>query len=288
MAELRVNKVRPVPIQPSSSPPHSHGDVSPSLLVPSQPLRSTSRGGRGGGSDGAPDYEYRYLVPITTFLTTFMFAANGWLKWGWVLGAVIGYFTNAVFLLYVLVTRDPLMANFVVFGLWTGFGTLVSDCYQVVHGILIYPQEGPFWGCSPQYMFWCSVPYMVQMAFLAYFFHVHLRLSLPFTCALNGVLGAALIGTVEFQAKEAQGWSYTEVPMVYQHLPWYIVLLQIPLCGSVPLAMKAMLTYTDSTRISLRNLLVASACGIVQSVGFPVFSIAAIHCVEAVSASIER
>lgn len=64
---------------------------------------------------------------------------------------------------------DPLLANLFVFGLVTGFGTIMADCYQVVNNILIYPREGPFWGCSPEYMFWCSCPYMVQFGAIAYY-----------------------------------------------------------------------------------------------------------------------
>jgi hypothetical protein len=227
-------------------------------------------------------YPYRYLAPLITFLASTLFAANGKLQLGWVLGHIVGYATNAIFLFYILITRDPLITNLFVFGLVTGFGTLVSDCYQVKNNILFYPREGPFWACSPEYMFWCSCPYMVQMGAIAYYLLYSRSYSVWKACFITGLVGAVLISTIEFQANSAQGWSYGNVPMVYKHLPWYIVLLQIPICGIVPWHVHNIVKYTDSKHITVRNLLLSAGMGAIQAITFPVVTIAALETVNCV------
>jgi len=183
-----------------------------------------------------------------------------------------------------VVSGDPLLANFFAFGLVTGFGTIMADSYQVNRGILIYPQEGPFWGNSPQYMFWCSVPYMVQFACVAYYLLAKRKMSLPATCLITGLMGAALIASIEFQAKSAQGWSYSDVPMVYKHLPWYIVLLQIPNCGLVPIHVSIMRSYVDE-RLPIRigDIAKSVGLGIIQAFVFPTSTILSLQGVNFVS-----
>lgn len=231
-------------------------------------------------STAVKHYPYRYLTPLVTFLASTLFAVNGKLQLGWVLGHIIGYATNTIFLLYILFTRDPLITNLFVFGLMTGFGTLLSDCYQVKNNILFYPQEGPFWACSPEYMFWCSCPYMVQMGTIAYYLLYSRSYSVRSTCFITGFVGATLVSTIEFQANSAQGWWYNNVPMVYKHLPWYIVLLQIPICGIVPWHVHKIVHHTNTKRITVKNLLLSAGLGMVQALVFPIVTITMLETVN--------
>ena len=68
--------------------------------------------------------------------------------------------------------------------------------------------------------------------------------------------------------------------MMYKHLPWYIVLLQIPICGVIPWYINNMVQCTDTKFITIRNLLLSAGIGVIQAIFFPIVTITTLETVN--------
>jgi len=139
----------------------------------------------------------------------------------WIYEVVTGAFLSAI-VIYILVTRERLLANLLVFGLVAGFLELVTDWYHVeVLRTLVYDRMSCSIWASPGYMPFGWAILLFQYGYAA------VRLSEFIGTAKTTVLliafGASMTPWYEELAWHAQHWHYQGSPAI-GHTPYWVSL----------------------------------------------------------------
>lgn len=153
---------------------------------------------------------------------------------GWTAASLLTAVLLAIYGLYLLVTRDPVIGRLLLFGMVVGFGELPADAFGVTTtSTLVYWPGGPFIWDTPLYMplSWSTV--IAQLGFIGAFL-------VPRWGARNAAIAMAIFGGInipvyEFLAKFAHFWYYQNTPMLFGVTPYYVILAEALLSMSLPL-----------------------------------------------------
>lgn len=126
------------------------------------------------------------------------------------------------YLLYTLITRNPLMQRLMVFGFVLGVVELIADHFAVVtaDSLRYYPEEEPFmvW-TSPLYMPFAWTEVALQLALLG--IRLTQRWGLALASVVLAVAGGVYVFFYENLAKSAGWWHYENVAMLW-NTPYFI------------------------------------------------------------------
>jgi hypothetical protein len=140
----------------------------------------------------------------------------------WRTGAALNLVDNCLLVGFAVVTRDTLLARFLVFGLAVGLSELPADAWLVDHTrTLDYSiGGGPMIWRSPLWMPLAWEVVAVQFGYIG------LRLWESFGrmgLLMIGLLGAINIPFYEEMARRVHWWQYSGCRMI-SFTPWYIIL----------------------------------------------------------------
>jgi hypothetical protein len=174
------------------------------------------------------------VVLATVALATATNAVAGWTGAGWPAATASSLVILAVLVAAAWREQDPLLARLLVFGLAAGLAELPADHFGVVTTqTLVYaPGGGRVWD-SPLYMPLGWMIALTQLGWLAWWLTERFGL-LRSTVGIM-VLGSLLIPTYELQAKAANYWFYRNCPMMFEAVPYYVILAEILLSMALPL-----------------------------------------------------
>ncbi len=153
---------------------------------------------------------------------------------GWWAAALMTVILLTVYGLYVLVTRDAVIARLLLFGLVVGFGELPADAFGVTTtNTLVYWPGGPFIWDSPLYMPFSWITVVAQIGFIGAFFLP--RWGTRRTMIAMAIFGGINIPIYEFLAKFAHFWYYQNTPLLLGVTPYYVILAEALLAMTLPL-----------------------------------------------------
>lgn len=143
-----------------------------------------------------------------------------------------GYGFSFIFATYAMLTKDPLIKKFVLFGLVAGFAELIADHWLVAYThSLIYPLNEPMLWSSPMYMPFSWTVVLVEFGFLGWL------LIKKFNYVQSGLIlavaGALLVPLYEHWAISAGWWHYVHTLMIGP-VPYYIILAEGLLMLPIP------------------------------------------------------
>lgn len=153
---------------------------------------------------------------------------------GWTAASLLGGLLLAIYVLYTLVTRDPVIARLMLFGLVVGFGELPADAFGVTTTrTLVYWPGGPFIWDTPLYMPLSWLTVIAQLGFIGAWL-------VPRWGARRAAIAMAIFGGInipiyEFLAKFAHFWYYQNTPLLFGVTPYYVILAEALLSMSLPL-----------------------------------------------------
>lgn len=153
---------------------------------------------------------------------------------GWTAASLLGGVLLAIYALYTLVTRDPVIARLMLFGLVVGFGELPADAFGVTTTrTLVYWPGGPFIWDTPLYMPFSWLTVIAQLGFMGAWL-------VPRWGARRAAIAMAIFGGInipiyEFLAKFAHFWYYQNTPLLFGVTPYYVILAEALLSMSLPL-----------------------------------------------------
>jgi hypothetical protein len=153
---------------------------------------------------------------------------------GWTAASALAAVLLTIYGLYLLVTRDPVIARLTLFGLVVGFGELPADAFGVTTTqTLVYWPGGPFIWDTPLYMPFSWIVVIAQLGFIAAFLVPRIGLG-------KAMIGMAIFGGInipiyEFLAKFAHFWYYHNTPLLLGVTPYYVILAEMLLSMSLPL-----------------------------------------------------
>lgn len=160
---------------------------------------------------------------------------------GWSAAALLAGVLLVIYGLYVLVTRDPVIARLMLFGLVVGFGELPADAFGVTTTqTLVYWPGGPFIWDTPLYMPFSWLTVLAQLGFIAAFLMP--RLGARRSMIAMAIFGGINIPIYEFLAKFAHFWYYHNTPLLFGVTPYYVILAEALLAMSLPLLAYAAIT----------------------------------------------
>ena len=176
----------------------------------------------------------KFIIVLIILMVTLNTLSGLVIKQYWTYGIITWSFMAAI-VVYILMTRDRLMANLLVFGVVTGFVELITDWYHVeVLKTLVYDQVVFSIWASPGYMPFGWALLMFQYGYVA------VRLSEVIgttkSTLLLIVFGASMTPWYEELAWHTQHWHYQGSPMI-GHTPHWV-----PLSYSLILASVGILT----------------------------------------------
>ena len=182
-----------------------------------------------------PDDRKRWVLMAA--LVALSFGINGVCvhgQLGWRGASYATFVPLAAALIYVLITRDRLFGALMLFGLVVGFGELPTDAYDVLGSkTLVYAANEPHIWTSPFYMPFTWIMAITEMGFFAWWATNRWGL-VKATIGLT-LLGGLYIPGFEIMAKYADFWFYRDSPMLLAAAPYYVILAEAAICGSLPL-----------------------------------------------------
>lgn len=170
---------------------------------------------------------------------------------GWVGAALITGINWTIFLAYLALTRNRLVARLLLLAAVAGWIELLADRWLVeATETLVYHPGGPFVLASPLYMPFAWGVVLTQTAYIGW--RLRGKLGTVPAALTTGLVGAATIPLYEWWAKGALWWYYRGARM-WGAVPLYIILGEFLLAGAlVPL----------TVRIEERSLGMAALLGV--------------------------
>ena len=164
-----------------------------------------------------------YVVLATVVINVAAVLVLTFAPWSdWRTGAALNLIDNCLLVGFAIVSRDVLLARFLLFGLAVGFAELPADAWLVDYTrTLDYSiGGGPMIWRSPLWMPLAWEVVAVQFGYIG------LRLWERFGWAgllMIGLLGAINIPFYEEMARKIHWWQYSGCRMI-SFTPWYIIL----------------------------------------------------------------
>ena len=156
--------------------------------------------------------------------------------WGWPSATMVTAIAMSVMIGYIIIKRDALGQQFMVFSLVAGFVELLADWYLVaVDRSLFYNPNGPFIWMSPFYMPFCWAGNLFIFGVLGRWFDK--KWGLMAAIVVTGLLGCIVLPYWEFIAKYAAFWDYRNTLMIGP-VPYYIIFGEFFIVAGLPLAFR--------------------------------------------------
>jgi hypothetical protein len=169
-------------------------------------------------------------------LTTLLFSLGGFinaqLKLGWQFSSLLTVAACAVFAGYIIRHRDPILGRLAIFGLAAGSIELFADCWGERIGGLVYFPGGPTIMCSPLYMPFGWAILMIQIGYIGWWLAGGWGIARA--TIFTTILGSINIPSYEYWAKQAGLWYYDSPPMLFNTVPYYVIVAEALICMALP------------------------------------------------------
>jgi len=179
---------------------------------------------------------------ITTMLLTVTFATlDAILDWGNASATLLAFGMFSWISWYAYRNADTFLQRLLLFGVAAGFTELIADKW-LVNGIqsLVYPEHEATIVASPLYMPFAWAVILIQVGYLGYL--LSFKKTKWESFSITFIVGMVFIPVFECLAKFASWWYYVQIPQMFLHTPYYIILGEGMICCILPFLFRRMLT----------------------------------------------
>jgi hypothetical protein len=147
--------------------------------------------------------------------------------------ATFSYGMYIILFLWAIKTQDELLKKILIFGIFAGIVELISDWWLVDYQkSLVYPLDEPRIWASPLYMPFAWAVIFVQIGIASLF--AQEKWGNKWTIVIAIILGAVFVPFFEYWAKIEGWWFYQNCKMLFDAVPYYIILSEALLCAVLP------------------------------------------------------
>jgi len=173
------------------------------------------------------------VIIITQFILIAWSVGSSVLQSGPWAASVVTYTLYLVYVIYTLISRDPLMTRLLIFSTIAGILELITDHYLVeTINSLVYPGNEPMIWSSPLYMplAWANV--LMQLGYYGILLSKWKNISI--SSVVMAIAGGMYIPLYEHLAKDAGWWWYHQNTTMIFNAPLYVILCEGLISLSLP------------------------------------------------------
>jgi len=173
------------------------------------------------------------VIIITQFILIAWSVGSSVLQSGPWAASVVTYTLYLVYVIYTLMSRDPLMTRLLIFSTIAGILELITDHYLVeTINSLVYPGNEPMIWSSPLYMplAWANV--LMQLGYYGILLSKWKNISI--SSVVMAIAGGMYIPLYEHLAKDAGWWWYHQNTTMIFNAPLYVILCEGLISLSLP------------------------------------------------------